>query len=180
MLKELQGERIYLRAIEEEDVPYRVKWLNDPKFIHYIYMNYPVSELSTRQWLQKVNLDENRKDFIICTNENNKPIGFAGFINIDYKNSKAELYIGIGETDYWGKGLGKEAINLQINFGFMVMGLNRIYTYNWVDNTRVIEMNKNFGFIVEGTLRKNVYLHGEYRDHVVMGLLKEDYLKLDI
>ena len=41
----------------------------------------------------------------------------------------------------------------------------------------MIHINEKFGFKVEGTLREDVFSHGELRDRVVMGLLRSEYLK---
>ena len=36
---------------------------------------------------------------------------------------------------------------------------------------------KRFGYKQEGVLKKQFYRDGEYRDLVIFGLLKEDYLR---
>ncbi len=174
----LLGDRIYLRLMEEKDIPYKVKWINDPDVRRTLNFDYPISEIGTKQWLNKVVLDGSRKDFIVYLIENDKPIGYAGFLNIDLRASKAEIYIGIGEKKYWGKGLAQEITAVQLEYGFSELGLNKLYIYSWVDNKKMIFIYEKFGFKGEGILRQDVFSHGEFRDRVVMGLLREEYLKL--
>lgn len=172
----LKGNRIYLRLMEERDVPLRVQWINDPEVRETLNFDYPISTVGTRLWLNKVALDNSRKDFIVCLLDNDDAIGYAGFLNIDYKTSKAEVYTGIGEKKWWGKGIATEIKQIQINYGFNELGLNKLYTYIWSENKKMIHINEKFGFKIEGVLRQDKFSHGALRDRVYMGLLKEDYV----
>lgn len=169
------GERIYLRLMEEKDVIYKVGWINDPDVRKSLNFDYPISEVGTKQWLYRVASDNSRKDFIVCMRENDLPIGYCGFLNIDIKNSKAESYMGIGDKKHWGKGLGNEIRELLLEYGFNELSLNKIYSYVWADNEKMLELNKKFGFIVEGLLRQDIFSHGNRRDRYIMGILKKEY-----
>lgn len=172
----LVGEKLYLRLMEEQDIPFKVKWINDPKIRATLNFDYPISQISTRQWLTKVAADSSRKDFIACLRENDEPVGYGGFLNIDIRNSKAESYLGIGNVDYWGKGLAYQMRMLLLEYAFLELGLNKVYTYNWPENTRIVKLNERAGFTIEGRLRDDIFSHGERRDRLVMGLLRKDYL----
>ncbi len=172
----LEGERIYLRLMEERDIPYKVKWINDPEVRRTLNFDYPVSEVGTKQWLNKVALDGSRKDFIVFLKDQDIPIGYGGFLNIDIKNSKAESYMGIGDKECWGKGYAKEVRKVLLEYAFEELGLNRIYSYVWSENEKMINLNKSVGFEIEGLLKADMYSHGEYRDRYIMGILKEYFL----
>lgn len=175
----LESNRLYLRLMEEKDIPYKVKWINDPKVNKTLNFDYPISEIGTRHWLNKVSIDNTRKDFIVCLKEDDRPIGYGGLLNIDIKNSKAESYMGIGETDCWGKGYAKEIRAILLEYAFMELHLNKVYSYVWEENTKMIKVNEKAGFKVEGTLRDDVYSHGEFRSRVVMSILRDEYIKKD-
>ncbi len=172
----LESERIYLRLMEERDIPYKVKWINDPEVRRTLNFDYPISEVGTKQWLNKVALDNSRKDFIVCLKKEDIPIGYGGFLNIDIKNSKAESYMGIGNKDYWGKGYAKEIRRVLLEYAFEDLGLNKVYSYVWSENIKMINLNKSVGFEIEGLLRSDIFSHGQYRDRYIMSILKEDYL----
>lgn len=175
----LLGDQVYLRLMEERDIPYKVKWINDPEVRATLNFEYPISEVATKQWLSKVSLDSSRKDFIVCLKENDEPIGYAGLLKIEVRNSKAESYMGIGNKEYWGKGYGSDIRKVILEYAFNELSLNKVYSFVWCKNPKMIKLNERFGFKVEGTLRQDVFSHGELRDRVVMGLLRSEYLNQD-
>lgn len=175
----LSANRVYLRLMEEKDIPYKVKWINDPEVRRTLNFDYPISEIGTKHWLNKVAQDSSRKDLIVCLKENDLQIGYAGFVSIDIKNSKAEIYAGIGNKDWWAKGLAQEIRRMQLYYGFYELGLNKIYTFNWIENKKIVHINKKLGFKIEGKLRKDIFSHGEYRDRYIMSILKENFDKLN-
>lgn len=175
----LTGDRVYLRPMEERDIPYKVRWVNDQDIRKTLSSDYPISEEGTRQWLRNIALDRTRKEFIVCLNEKDFPIGYGGFVNIDVKNSKAETYMVVGHKEYWGKGFAAEIRKLLLEYAFEELGLNRIYSYVWDRNEKMINLNKKFGFETEGLLRDMVFVRGEYRSLYVMSLLRKDYISMN-
>lgn len=166
---------LYLTPMEEQFIPLKVKWINDPDVRHSLNFDYPLSVAGTKQWLYKICRDETRKDFVICLKADHTPIGYAGLLNIDFRNSKVETYLGIGEPGYWGKGYGTTTKRLLVEFAFYELGLRRVYSYNWPENIGMTSINRRLGFKVEGKLRQDVLSHGEYRDRILMALLRDDY-----
>lgn len=162
--------------MEEEDVPFKVKWVNDPEIRRTLNFDYPVSKIATKQWLNKVALDNSRRDFIVCLINGDAPIGYGGLLNIDRKNSKAESYMAIGEKKHWGKGYAKEIREILLKYAFKELGINKVYSYIWTKNKKMININKNIGFEIEGILKQDVFSHGEFRDRFIMSIFKRDYL----
>lgn len=173
----LREEKIYIRLMEDKDVPYKVKWINDPEIRHTLNFEYPISEIGTRKWLQSVSGNPSRKDFIVCSIENDKPIGYCGLIGIDYKNGKAESYMGIGEKTLHGKGIGFEIRKILLDYAFYELDLNKVYAYVWEKNMAMVKLNEKVGFQIEGLLRQDILSHGERRDRYIMGILKNEYLQ---
>src|SRR5699024_12741472 len=116
MIELLSSERIYLRLMEEKDVPYKVEWINNPEFRHTLNFDYPLSEIGTRKWLQDVAGNSTRKDYIVCDEETDTPIRYGGLIEIDYKNSKAESYMVICNLKYQCKDLVYEIREVILNY----------------------------------------------------------------
>ncbi|MCR2045369.1 GNAT family N-acetyltransferase [Anaerosalibacter massiliensis] len=173
----LKSDRIYLRLMEERDIPFKVRWINDSDVNATLNFDYPISEIGTRNWLNKAAANSSRKDFIVCLRENDRPIGYGGLLDIDIKNSKAESYMGIGETDCWGKGYAREIRTIILEYAFMQLGLNKVYSYVWEENKKMIKVNERAGFKVDGKLREDVFSHGEYRSRLIMSILKSEYMK---
>lgn len=172
----LIGNHIYMRLMEEKDVPYRVKWINNPEIRHTLNFDYPISEVGTRKWLHSVSSNPSRRDFIVCDLETDQPVGYGGLLGIDIKNGKAESYMGIGEKKLHGKGIGFEIRKIILDYAFKELNLNKVYAYVWKENTPMINLNEKVGFQIEGLLRQDILSHGEKRDRYIMGILKEEYL----
>lgn len=170
----LTGNKVYLRLMEYHDIPLKVEWVNDEEIRDMIISDY-ISEAGTRQWFGKLLENNTRKEFMICLKETHQPIGFISIKNIDFINYKAELSMLLGNKSQWGKGYAKEARKIIIAYIFNEMGLNKIYSYNWIDNKRIIGLNKKLGFKIDGELRDDIFFKGNFRTIVVMSLLKKDW-----
>ena len=168
---------IYLRSMELSDVKIKVKWLNDNQVRSTLgFFDYPVSELATEAWLKRVINDDKRKDFIICLKENNEPIGFCGVKNIDLKNLKAESFMGIGDTNSWGKGYGFETKKMLMDYAFTYLNLNKIYSFHEANNEASIRINNKLGAHKDGLLREEIRgANGLMKDLLIMSILKKDY-----
>ncbi|HIC94740.1 MAG TPA: N-acetyltransferase, partial [Anaerolineae bacterium] len=103
------GKKTRLRAIERDDIPRFVKWLNDPEVRQYLVMYMPLSMAEEEKWFERQLEDQNSKIFAIETEEG-VHIGNIGLHDIDWKNRRAVLGIFIGEKGYWGRGYGSDAI----------------------------------------------------------------------
>ena len=85
------NEKVSLRPFEKEDIPLKVKWVNDSENNEFLHYDIPLTVEKTQKWWEGVKDREDRKDFIILYNE--IPVGLTGLLNIDKKNSNAELHI---------------------------------------------------------------------------------------
>lgn len=85
------------------------------------------------------------------------------------------LGITIGDKEYWGKGYGREAIGLLLDYGFRLHNLRRIWLNTLSNNERAIRCYLRCGFIEEGRLRQHVWSNGDYVDEVSMGLLRDEW-----
>jgi len=172
----LIGDRVYLRAIEMEDAPYFVEWLNDPEVRCYLERNFPPLNLGReREWIEHLYKDRNSVTFGIVLKESDKLIGSTGFGGIDWRNRRAPFGIVIGDKTEWSKGYGTEATKLMVRYGFDALNLNRIFLHVFDHNPRAMRAYKKAGFVKEGVLRQDRYVDGAYRDTIVMGILREEW-----
>lgn len=170
----IEGTYIYLRPMEIHDVPYKVKWINDSDVRRTLNFDFPISKIATEQWLRKVAMDPSRKDFIVCLKSNHAPIGYGGLLNIDYRNLKAESYMGIGETGDWGKGYGLDIKRTLLTYSFNILRLNKVYSYHLTANTPMIKINMKLGGKQEGIVRDDVFSGGELKERVLISVLKSE------
>ncbi len=172
----LHGEKVYLKLFEEEDIPNKVRWINDPEIQFTLNYDLPTSVSKTKRWFANMVTDPSRREFSIFTVKDNKHIGFCGLFNIEVPAMKAELHCVIGEKEYWSGGYGTEAYKLLDEFGFVELGLNKIYGYQLLHNYGAHRVVEKLGWQRDGLLREETYSHGTIKDVYVVSLLRKDWL----
>jgi len=175
----LSGKNILLRPIKRSDLSYFLKWFNDPEVIQYLNMYLPMTEMAEEKYIEELGTTRARTDapFVIeiIEGDSTKPIGTIGLHGINNKDHNATFGIAIGEKDYWSKGCGTEAARLLIGYGFEQLNLHRISSSAFAFNERSIRLHKRVGFSEEGRQRESVFKNGKFYDHVVFGILKEEW-----
>lgn len=182
--------RVYLRALEPSDYKTTIAWRNDDEIWSMVGgPKYFVSEEYEKQWV--LNAVNNTKDIRvgICLKENDKLIGLASIVDVDWINRSGQSSSMIGDKSYWSKGLATEARLLLLKFAFYERSFERIWAHVLESNIGSIKMCEKCGYKKEGLLRNSVYKNGKFHNQVVMSVLKnefddlikeKEYKKLDI
>ena len=135
---------VIIRPLQEQDAYTSVNWRNDPEVFKYtgtIYQN-KITIDTELDWLRKV--ANNPKDYRCAILADGVYVGNIYLTNIDEKS--AHYHIFIGNKDYWGKGIAKQASIQIINYGFKVLGVKTIYLRVRLLNERAILLYENLGF----------------------------------
>jgi len=167
------SQNINLRALKESDIWILHSWVNDPELVKYTYFFHPVSEMEQKEWFNSLSNKKNQILFGIELKEDHQLIGICGFHDINYVCRKAELFIKISNKGQWGKGYGKEAMEILIDFGFSDLNLHRIWLRVLADNERAIKLYKKTGFVIEGIMKEDHYIQGEYKDIIIMATIRK-------
>jgi RimJ/RimL family protein N-acetyltransferase len=166
---------IKIRAIRENDIWVLHQWINDPEVIQYTNAFRPISEMEQKEWFANTKYFKNNYVFGIEDIDDKKLIGTCGLYDPDHIAHKAELRMKIAESNYRGKGLGREALNQLLSFGFRDLNLNKIWLRVLSNNIPALQIYLKAGFQKEGVMRKDMFIRGNYHDVIVMSLLKEEY-----
>jgi RimJ/RimL family protein N-acetyltransferase len=75
---------------------------------------------------------------------------------------------------HWGLGIGSTLLDLMIGWAHASGCVKKINLRVRVDNTRAIQLYEKKGFVVEGTVRRDLCVHGTFHDHLLMGLIVGD------
>lgn len=169
------GQNVYLRILEESDIPLTTKWVNDQE-IGEIMGYLPVKSLAAQlQWYKGVMNDTSRYIFAVCDKNTDEHIGNVGLGNIDYVHRHAMFNIFLVKRENRSKGIGTEVTKLLLDFAFFRLNLNKVYLRT---SARFIEANKMYqkiGFVQEGVLRQHYYTNGVYEDKILYSILKDEY-----
>ena len=176
----IRGERVYLRPAERNDIPYFVRWFNDAETASFLSLRAPMSIAAEEQWFERLQADngKSRWHFVMCLLATDQPIGTIGLFDVDEVNGSAGMGIMIGEKSLWGKGLGTDALNALLDFGFGELRLERIWLEVNDDNLRGKRSYEKSGFKFEGTERHAMYRDGRHRDIDLMSILRDEWSAL--
>lgn len=170
----LYGKKIYLRAMEPEDMDMYREMTNDPETERLLGgWSFPVSKKEQSDWYERVVSDKNNLRFTIVLKETKEAIGMLNLVDIDWKNGSA--FHGIRLSGYKGKGYGTDAVMTLMKYAFEELRLVRL-------DTSIIEYNhtsqglyKKCGWIIEGVKKKAYYRNGQHYDSLVVGITDEEY-----
>jgi RimJ/RimL family protein N-acetyltransferase len=175
------GDQIRLRAIEKDDLPFYVKWLNDPEVRLGLSMVLPLSMAEEEEWFENM-LKRSPYERPLAIEIQPDPgkdkwvfVGNGGLFGIDWQNRVAEIGIHIGEKKYWDQGFGTRVMQLFIQHGFDNLNLNRIWLRVFETNPRAIRSYEKAGFVHEGKYRQGQYLEGKYVDVMIMSVLQSEW-----
>lgn len=173
----LYGKRVRLRAIEREDIPAFLRWLNDPEVRRFLVLHEPLSRTKEEQWFAELLSRPNELvlGIEVKTDTGWILIGNIGLHQLDLKNRSADLGIVIGEKEFWGKGYGREAIRILLRYAFLELGLNRVELETFAFNERAIRCYAALGFKKVGVRRKAFFRDGAFHDVILMDLLAEEF-----
>ncbi len=160
----LKGNTVFLRAIEPEDLVdiHRIEnnenlWLVSETLV-------PFSLYSIKEYLANAHKDiyeVKQVRFAICDINSNTLIGLIDVFDFDPHNARAGVGILIEEEKNRGKGYGKEALRLIVNYCRDHLKMHQLYANILEDNIASIQLFKKNGFIEVGVKRDWRRISGE-------------------
>ena len=166
----LEEKLVTLRAFSEEDIEYKVLWINDEKNNRYLHYDIPLSVEKTRAWFHSK--ADNRLDCTILYD--NIPVGLIGLIGIDSQNKKAEFYISMGRDDFKRKGIATTASKLLLQYAFTNLELQKVYLNVDEENVAACRLYEKIGFVQEGRFIKDMMHRGAWINRIRYAIFKED------
>jgi len=166
----LEGKNIILRPLKMTDWEKTLKWRNDFVIKQQAMMHpFPITEMVEKAWYEDILKSTSDKTiYFTITKNDDTPIGFITLNKINYTHKNCRLGILIGEAGEQGKGYGKEAMELIINYAFKTLNLNKITLEVTEINKQAIKLYLNLGFVEEGRLKQHFFANGEYFDIIIM------------
>lgn len=172
--KKLIGNKCYLSPMQENDAEHLVRWYND--------IDISMPECNVYNVFSKKNIEDAIKDnisrmetvFSVIDIENDKLIGMVE-VSPNHVFRSGTFGIVIGEKEYWGKGYGKEATLLLLDFAFNMLNLHNIMLGVYEFNNRAYNLYKKVGFKEIGRKREYQTVAGKKYDMIMMDLLSTEY-----
>jgi len=168
----IEGDQVTLRTIEEEDLSFLQRGVNDPDVWRWVDQYRPVNAEQEREFFEEVVSEEGSVQLLVCVDGD--PVGTAG-LNFDHEAvTAAELGYWI-DPDHHGNGYGSDAAAALVEYGFNERGCHRISARVFGHNEASQGLLESLGFTREGRQREARFSGGEYRDLLWYGLLAEEW-----
>lgn len=176
------GERVTLRSVEGEDVPFLQRAFANPE-IRYPLGNPLKSQEEIEEWTDE--RDDDR--FLVCLDGDDAGPGQPdaadvtriGAVSVEGADWRRP------ELGYWlvpevhGEGYGKEAVSLVVDYVFRVYDHPAVGAVAYDFNEASRGLLGSLGFAEEGRIRRARFIDGAYRDLLVYGLLREEWREPD-
>jgi len=174
---ELRTPRLLLRRFRMEDADAVFAYARDPEMTRFVFWQAHASIEDSREFLQRTlqgYADGFPPVWAIEHLADRTVIGSCAYHEVSIMNLRGEIGYALARK-YWGQGIMSEAVRAAVDYGFRVVGLNRIEARCDVDNTASWHVMEKVGMKFEGVLRQNIILHGQARDVRMYGILREDW-----
>lgn len=169
-------QRVKLRPIGRDDLPLLRTWFADPVVMRHWGQPAPLvgDDLFAADLQGRFTRFADAGYFMIQPHDG-PPIGRIEFERLDPQTASAEVMILIGDRDAWGQGFGTDAMLTLLRYLFHERNLHRVALTVIASNARAVRSYEKAGFVVEGTLRDDLYFEGRYHDQTAMSILRPEF-----
>lgn len=171
----LQGETIFLRALEPDDLSFIYAIENDESIWEMSNTYTPYSKFLISQYLENAHQDiyeAKQLRLAICKNNTFEAIGLIDLFEFDPKNMRAGVGIIIQQESNRQHGFGKEALGLVINFAFKKLQLHQLFANIGAENKASLALFTTFGFERIGVKKDWNYINNSFHDEALFQLIK--------
>jgi [ribosomal protein S5]-alanine N-acetyltransferase len=166
------GHKVAVGSFVPDDYIAMYCWANDVAAARLDSAFRPVNLKDLINWCETAGKDPTRIMLSIRLRTDSKIIGYLHIHNINAIHRSADIGIRIGEESHRGKGYGKEALTIGLDYCWNHLNLQRVGLVVFRNNTRAIKAYKAVGFKKEGLLKRLLFIDGAWVDVVVMAAFR--------
>lgn len=168
----IDGDRIELRTVENEDIEFLKRGVNHPAVRRYISVfRTPQNTDQYEDTFENIDSAENGASLLIHDGE---PVGSIQLYPVNDAQGWANLGYWVA-PDQQGNGYATEACELVVEYAFRELRLHRISAVTMAPNAASRRVLERAGFVHEGTDREATFADGEYVDDERYGLLRKEW-----
>jgi diamine N-acetyltransferase len=162
-----------LRKIEPSDLPFLYQWENDATMWADSDTHNPLSHHDLRQYIESSTGDIYRDGQLrLVIDDEGVTLGCVDLFDFDARNRKAAIGMYIAPHAR-GKGVGKQAVQLLLDYAFNFLHLRMVYAIISVHNTSCSHIYEQMGFtpsspLANWTLEGDAILWQKSQNHGVV------------
>lgn len=170
----LKGKKIYIRALEPNDLEFIYAIENDQSIWEVSNTHTPYSRFLVKQYLENAHQDiyeAKQLRLAICQDQDFPAVGLVDLFDFDPKNNRAGVGIVIQGNENKNKNIGTEALALLIEFAFSNLNLHQLFANISTENVASIALFTKFGFTKIGVKKGWTLIKGKYKDEAMYQLI---------
>lgn len=166
---------IKLRDLRPEDQDQVLRWRNLPDVRRWMYTDHVIGPEEHAAWFRDALTNPSKKYWVITWQQCD--VGLANLGQIDYGNRRCTWGLYIADAQTRGHGIGASAASFMLDYVFSELALERLWCEVLSTNVTAIAAYRSLGMKREGLLRRHVTKSDGSHDVVVMGILREEWVK---
>lgn len=174
----ISGEKVYLKAIEPDDLDALMNWRNIPEFRKHFREYKEINSVMQKKWFETTVLNDSRTImFSVFDSTTNELLGCCGlcYINWIHRYADLSLYIGYEQSYIDDRGFAEDACKLLLHYGFNELNLHKIWSELYEFDVRKIQLYKKLGFSVDGVLRDNYFFDAKWWNSIIYSMLSTEF-----
>jgi RimJ/RimL family protein N-acetyltransferase len=171
----IEGKLVRLRPPRPDDAAVMITWFEDMEITRFLLRRNPPSIDEEKEWLEKMARDPDQVIWVV--EHKGKPVGNTAIHAIDWRNGSGTTGTVIGDKTVWGKGLGRELMQLRTRYAFTELPLRKLKSAYLEGNEASARAQASAGYREVGRHRKDMFFGGKWLDHVMTEVLREDWEK---
>jgi ribosomal-protein-alanine N-acetyltransferase len=171
----IQGKVVRLRPPKPDDASPMVSWFEDLEVTHFGGRRTGLSIEMEKTWLETTAKDPNSVVWVLEVD--GLAAGTTVIREIDWKNGFGTTGTVIGDRSLWGRGIGRETMQLRSRYAFTQLPLRKLKSSYFDGNTASGRAQAAAGYREVGRYRADRYVDGQWVDEVMTEVLREDWLK---
>ena len=171
----IEGKLVRLRPPRPEDAPTMISWFEDMEVTRFLLLRNPPGIEAEKEWIDRMSREPN--DIVWVIEHGGEAIGTTAIHAIDWKNGFGTTGTVIGSKQAWGKGLGREVMQLRARYAFTQLPLRKLKSAYTEGNQASARAQAASGYREVGRFHADMFVDGKWRDHVLTEVLREDWKK---
>ena len=172
----IQGKLGILRPPKPDDVSLMISWFEDLEVTRFMFLRFPNSIDSEKEWFDRMQKSPN--DVVWVVEHEGRAVGTTAIHEIDWKNGFGTTGTVIGDKAAWGKGLGRELMQLRTRFAFTQLPLRKLKASYLQGNDASARAQAAAGYREVGRHRAHRWVDGQYVDEIITEVLRDDWVKV--
>ncbi len=166
----LEGKRVNLRIVEEEELGVFAEFLNDPTVGSEYMPILQQPKSAIKQRYERLSPDD--KWFFVEEKNSN----IIGWISHSVIGGHMTIEYALAQTAR-NRGCGTEAVMMMVDYLFLSRNIRRIQAEVLSVNVASQRVLEKAGFTREGIKRKSSFVKGLWQDDIVFSILREEWAK---